>query len=63
MVNLLGINIIVYEPTINEYNDLIIENDFDKFKQDSDIIIANRYDDSLDDVKNKVYTKDIFRNN
>ena len=58
-----GIEIIVYEPTISEYNDFNIINDLEEFKNISDIILANRYNEELDDVKNKVYTKDIFRNN
>lgn len=58
-----GIEIIIYEPTISEFNDFKLENDLEKFKNNSDIILANRYDDVLDNVKNKVYTKDIFRNN
>ena len=58
-----GIEIIIYEPTISEFNDFKIENDLELFKNSSDIILANRYDDILADIKNKVYTKDIFRNN
>lgn len=58
-----SVDIIIYEPTVSEFNDFIIQNDLEQFKNDSNIILANRYDDILDDVKNKVYTKDIFRNN
>ena len=58
-----GVNIIVYEPTVEEYEGLDIVNSLEIFKNSSDIILANRYDEELDDVKNKVYTKDIFRNN
>lgn len=58
-----GADIIIYEPTIK--NDDIFEgnkivNDLDKFKKWSDIIIANRYDWSLSDINDKVYTRDIF---
>lgn len=57
-----GVNIIVYEPTLKEkcfFNCKVI-NDLNQFKNDSDIIIANRYENCLEDVKNKVYTRDLF---
>lgn len=58
-----GIDIIVYEPTLkgDKYLDYKIENDLDKFKSEADVIVANRYSDTLDDVKDKVYTRDIYR--
>ncbi len=57
-----GIEVIIYEPLINDKTVLgsKVENDLNTFKADSDIIVANRYDDSLNDVKDKVYTRDIF---
>lgn len=57
-----GIEVIIYEPTITEntfYNSAVI-NDFAKFKNDSDVIIANRFNENLEDVKYKVYTRDLF---
>lgn len=58
-----GIDIVVYEPTLkgDKYLDYKIENDLDKFKSEADVIVANRYSDTLDDVKDKVYTRDIYR--
>lgn len=55
-------NIIIYEPLIKEsdYEGLKIEKTLSDFKAKSDIIIANRYDDKLNDVKEKVYTRDLF---
>ena len=57
-----GIEIIVYEPTFKEPTFLgsKIINDLDNFKKTSDIIIANRVDENIRDVENRVYTRDIF---
>lgn len=60
-----GIDLVIYEPTIkeSEFYGLPVVNDFDQFKSNSDVIIANRLDDELEDVKEKVYTRDLYRNN
>lgn len=57
-----NINVIIYKPTLNihEYNGFIIENDIKLFKEKSSIILVNRMDSKLEDLEEKVYTRDIF---
>ena len=56
------VEVVVFEPTLKEerfFNSRIIR-DFEEFKKISDVVIANRWDDKLTDIKDKVFTRDLF---
>ena len=58
-----GVEVVVYEPTLNvgEFCKYRVEKDLEKFKEECDVIVVNRYSAELDDVAEKVYTRDIFK--
>ena len=60
-----GIRVIIYEPmyTKDKFYTSEVINDLDKFKSESDVIISNRWSEDLDDVREKVFTRDLFNNN
>lgn len=57
-----GVEVIIYEPTLKDkkFNGFEVENNFDKFSERSDIILANRLDNELREIASKVYTRDLF---
>ena len=58
-----GVEVVIYEPTLKDeefFGNKVIK-DFDYFKNISKIIVANRFEEQLDEVKEKVYTRDLFR--
>jgi UDPglucose 6-dehydrogenase len=65
LINVPDIEIIIYEPLlkVNNFEGCEIEREISNFKKKSDLIITNRFSNELDDVHNKVYTRDIFNNN
>lgn len=60
-----GVEVVIYEPTIkdNRFESYRVVNDINEFKAITDVILANRVSEDIQDVKNKVYTRDVYNNN
>ena len=60
-----GKKVIIFEPTVNDksFNGIEVDNNFESFKQRADLIVANRQEDQLLDIQDKVFTRDIFKEN
>ena len=58
-----GVDIVIYEPTLNKdtFNGCKVIKDFKEFSNKSDVILANRFEEELKEVEEKVYTRDLFR--
>ena len=58
----MGVEVVVYEPTLHEepFFNFCVVRDFNEFKSMCDVILANRWSDTLEEVKEKVYTRDLF---
>ncbi|XCY70888.1 UDP binding domain-containing protein [Streptococcus iniae] len=54
------VNVILYEPMLEEETDLEVVSDLEQFKSEATLIVSNRHDQVLEDVDHKVYTRDIF---
>lgn len=57
-----GVDVVIYEPTLkaDEFNGCEVIKDFEEFAEESDVILANRFEDALSGVKDKVYTRDLY---
>ena len=60
-----GKKVIIFEPNIDEnfFNGIEVDNNFESFKQRADLIVTNRQEDQLLDIQDKVFTRDIFKEN
>ena len=57
-----GVEVVIYEPVVeeNEFDGLEVIKDLEEFKNTSDVIVANRLDEDIKDIREKVYTRDLF---
>ena len=57
-----GIRVVIYEPTLDDklFNGFEVINNFDEFKEISDVVLVNRLDEKVEEVKEKIYTRDLY---